>query len=296
MFIRANSCDYKVAKMCRILNVSKSGYYAWINRPASKRAEENKALLEDIKNVFGASNGVYGSIKVKKAIEAKKPNERHSKLGRFNHKRVERIMHDEGIVSKVHKKYKATTNSNHNLPVAENILNRNFEAERPNEKLVSDITYISTEEGWLYVAGILDLCGGKMVGLSMSDRMTKDLVINALHDAYRTGGKPQKTILHSDRGSQYCSYAYQKQLKEYGYVCSMSRKGNCWDNAPMESFWGKMKQEWLNGQKFKTRDEAKAKVFEYIMIFYNRKRLHASYNYKTPEDYYNENRMSKKAA
>ncbi|MBP1760340.1 MAG: hypothetical protein H6Q63_1257 [Firmicutes bacterium] len=282
--------------MCSVLQVSKSGYYAWINRHDSKRAEDNKLLLKDIKDVFDASNGVYGSIKVKKAIEAKKPEERYSKLARINHKRIERIMRNEGIMSKVHKKYKGTTNSNHNLPVAENILNREFETKRPNEKLVSDITYISTEEGWLYVAGILDLCGGKMVGLSMSDRMTKDLVLNALHDAYRTAGRPQNAILHSDRGSQYCSYAYQEKLKEYGYTCSMSRKGNCWDNAPMESFWGKMKQEWLNGQKFKTRDEAKAKVFEYIMIFYNRKRLHASYDYKTPDAYYNEKKKLKNAA
>lgn len=282
--------------MCRVLKVSKSSYYAWINRPNSKRAEENKALLDDIRDVYSASNNTYGSIKVRKAIEAKKPAERKCKLKRINHKRIERIMHEEGIVSKVRKKYKATTNSNHNLPVAENILNREFEAERPNEKLVSDITYVPTEEGWLYVAGILDLCGGKIVGLSMSKRMTKELVINALHDAYRTSGRPRNGILHSDRGSQYCSHAYQEQLKNYGYTCSMSRKGNCWDNAPMESFWGKMKQEWLNDQKFKTRDEARAKIFEYIMVFYNRKRLHASYDYKTPEEYYSAKKISKKAA
>ena len=150
--------------------------------------------------------------------------------------------------------------------------------------MVSDITYISTEDGWLYVAGILDLCGRKVVGLSMSGRMTKELVINALNDAYRTSGRPNNVILHSDRGSQYCSYAYQDKVKEYGFVYSMSRKGNCWDNSPIESFWGKLKQEWLNDQKFKTRDEAKAKVFEYIMVFYNRKRIHAGLDYRTPEE------------
>ena len=197
-----HSCEFKIAKMCRVLKVSKSSYYAWINRPNSKRAEENKALLDDIRDVYSASNNIYGSIKVKKAIEAKKPAERKCKLKRINHKRIERIMHEEGIVSKVRKKYKATTNSNHNLPVAENILNREFEAEMPNEKLVSDITYVPTEEGWLYVAGILDLCGGKIVGLSMSKRMTKELVINALHDAYLTSGRSRNGILHSDRGSQ----------------------------------------------------------------------------------------------
>ncbi|MBU7008544.1 transposase InsO family protein [Peptococcaceae bacterium DYL19] len=233
-------------------------------------------------------NNTYGSIKVRKSLEAKDAEERYCKLQRINHKRIERIMRRNGIKSKVKKKYKATTDSNHNLPVAENLLNRDFGTEKPNKKLVSDITYVHTDEGWLYVAAIMDLCGGKIVGLSMSDRMTKQLVIDALHDAYKTSGRPQKAILHSDRGSQYCSYAYREQLTKYGYICSMSRKGNCWDNAPMESFWGKMKQEWLNDQKFRTRAEAKSKIFEYIMIFYNRKRLHASYDYRTPEAYYRE--------
>lgn len=296
MFIQAHNAEFKIAKMCSILGVSRAGYYAWINRPVSKREKDNKALLKDIREVFKASNNTYGSIKIRKTLEAKNTAGRNCKLLRINHKRIEQIMHKNEIRSKVKKKYKATTDSNHNLPVAENLLNREFESTKPNEKLVSDITYVPTDEGWLYVAGIMDLCGGKLVGLSMSDRMTKQLVINALHDAYKTSGRPHKAILHSDRGSQYCSYAYQEQLTKYGYICSMSRKGNCWDNAPMESFWGKMKQEWLNDQKFKTRAEAKSKIFEYIMIFYNRKRLHASYDYKTPEEYYKEKLLIKNAA
>jgi len=203
-----------------------------------------------------------------------------------NHKRVERIMKEEGIRSKVAKKFKATTNSKHNLPVAENLLNRDFTATKPNQKMLSDITYIWTDEGWLYVAGILDLCGQKMVGLSMGDRMTKELVIKALNGAYLRSGRPRGVLMHSDRGSQYCSKEYQKRLEKYGYICSMSRKGNCWDNAPMESFWGKMKSEWLNEQHFRTRAQARAAVFEYVEIFYNRQRLHASNNYLTPEEYY----------
>ena len=184
-------------------------------------------------------------------------------------------------------KYKATTNSNHKLPVAENLLDRDFLAERPNQKLVSDITYVGTDEGWLYVAAINDLFGERNIGLSMSTRMTKQLVIDTLEDARRRGGKPEGTLLHSDRGSQYCSNDYQDKLKEYGYTCSMSRKGNCWDNAPMESFWGKMKMEWLNEHHFKTIEEAKSKVFEYVFVFYNRKRLHEAFDYMTPQEYYN---------
>ena len=272
--------------MCRVLEVSSTGFYSWINKPKSKRTQDNEALLKDIQKVHKEFNRVYGSIKIKKVIDAMPMNERHCKLASINHKRIERLMKENGIQSKTKKKYKATTDSNHRLPVAENILNREFKASAPNEKLVSDITYVYTEEGWLYVAGIMDLFGGKIVGLSMSERIKKELVIDALEDAYRHGNKPQGTILHSDKGSQYCSLAYQAKLKKYGYICSMSRKGNCWDNAPMESFWGKMKQEWLNDYRFKTRAEAKSKVFEYIMIFYNRKRIHETYNYQTPEDYY----------
>jgi len=152
--------------------------------------------------------------------------------------------------------------------------------------MVSDITYVWTEEGWLYAAGIIDLCGKRVVGLSMGSRMTKELVINALKGAYIRTGRVGGAILHSDRGSQYCSNDYQDLLKKYGYVCSMSRKGNCWDNAPMESFWGKMKNEWLHGKRFRTRDEAKAAIFEYVEIFYNRKRIHESNNYVTPNEYY----------
>ncbi len=281
--------------MCKVLEVSTSGYYAWIKRPKAKRNIENERLLEDIKTAFYKSNKVFGSRKVKRQIEKTPLKDRRSKLLNINHKRIERLMKENGIQSKTKKKYKATTNSNHDLPVAENILNRDFVAEAPNQKLVSDITYVATDEGWLYVAGVMDLCGGVITGLSMSDRMTKELVIAALEDAYRTGGKVSGAIIHSDRGSQYCSNAYQEKLKEYGYICSMSRKRNCWDNAPMESFWGKLKQEWLNEHKFNTRKEAKAKVFEYIMAFYNRKRPHANFDYMTPEEYYNKKLLANAA-
>ena len=152
--------------------------------------------------------------------------------------------------------------------------------------MVSDITYVPTDEGWLYLAGVMDLCGRKIVGVAMDSRMTKQLIIDALYDAINHSGDITGCILHSDRGSQYCSKAYQEILEQNNLVCSMSRKGNCWDNAPMESFWGTLKQEWLNAQHFRTRAEAKSAIFEFIWIFYNRKRIHSSIDYMTPEQYY----------
>jgi len=260
------------------MGVSRSGYYAWENRPKSARTLENEALTEQIKAIHKKKRRTCGGRKMTAEI---------CRSGKtVNHKRVERIMKKEGIRSKVARKFKATTNSKHNLPVAENILNREFTAASPNQKMVSDITYLWTDEGWLYVAGVMDLCGQKMVGLSMGERMTKELVITALESAYKRVGRPRGVLIHSDRGSQYCSKDYQNLLKRYGFICSMSRKGNCWDNAPMEAFWGKMKYEWLNEHHFRTRDEARAAVFEYIEIFYNRQRLHESNAYLTPEEYY----------
>lgn len=261
-----------------MLQVSRSGYYAWENRPKSTRTIANEYLLKQIQSIHQATRRSYGRVKITRALRRKG----HT----VNHKRIERLMQQADIRSKVARKFKATTNSNHNLPVAENLLNRQFKADKPNQKMVSDITYIWTQEGWLYVAGILDLCGQKVVGLSMGATMTKQLVIQALDSAYKRVGRPSGVLLHSDRGSQYCANDYQKLLKKYGFICSMSRKGNCWDNAPMEAFWQKMKYEWLNDQCFRTRDEARAAVFEYVEIFYNRQRLHQSNNYLTPEEYY----------
>jgi len=194
-------------------------------------------------------------------------------------------MHELGLVPKVVKKYKATTNSKHNLQVAENKLNREFTADRSNQKWVSDITYVPTDEGWLYVAGILDLYGREVVGWAMGERMTKGLVIDALKQAKGRCCNPKGVLIHSDRGSQYCSHDYQNELRKDGFICSMSRKGNCWDNAPMESFWGKLKQEWLNDKRFRTREDAKQAIFWYIEVYYKRYRLHESNGYQTPHDY-----------
>ena len=284
-----NRSRYRIAKMACWLQVSKSGYYAWRRRSKSLREQANEILLDEIRRVHEESHGVYGSRKI-----CRKLNE--TSAAPVNHKRVERIMRENGIRSKTRRKYKATTNSRHNLPVAENILNRDFSASAPGQKMVSDITYIPTDEGWLYLAGVMDLCGEKIVGISMDSRMTKELCMNALLDAINHTGDTKGCILHSDRGSQYCSLDYQALAKKHGFISSMSRKGNCWDNAPMESFWGKLKQEWLNECHFHTREEAKAAVFEYIFIFYNRIRIHEANGYQTPEAYYRAHQKDLKAA
>ncbi len=287
-YIEANRGKYPIAKMVRWAQVSRSGFYAWHSRKPSSRDDSNDELLRIIKQIHEKSNKTYGSIRMVKELR---------KRGiRVNHKRVERIMKENGIYGKARRKYKATTYSSHDMPVAENVLNRNFIAEHPGEKMVSDITYIPTDEGWLYLAGVMDLCGRKMVGVAMDSRMTQNLVITALQDAINHTSDVNGCILHSDRGSQYCSKDYNQMAKQHGFTVSMSRKGNCWDNAPMESFWGTLKQEWLNEKHFRTRAEAKAAVFEYIWIFYNRQRIHSSNNYQTPEEYYMEHVSVKKIA
>ena len=263
--------------MAEVLGVSESGYYAWLKKKdhPSKRTIENQKFEELILEKYNKNHKIYGIRKIANELVC-------------NRKRVARIMKKMNLRSKVTKKYKSTTYSDHDLPVAENILKRDFTAEKPGQKMVSDITYIPTDEGWLYLAAVMDLCGRKIVGTASGSRMTKELVCDAMRDAKNRTGNMSGCVCHSDRGVQYCSLKYQEQLKSYGCICSMSRKGNCWDNAPMECFWGKMKQEWLNEKHFKTREEAKKEIFNYIWIYYNRERIHASNGYLTPEVYYNQ--------
>lgn len=260
--------------MCRIMRINRSGYYASIKRPESKQSKRRMQILEEIKRIHRASRRIYGSPNITMALRRE---------GIIVSKgMVSRLMKENGIRSRIKKKYKATTDSNHNLPVAENILNRNFKANARNEKWLSGITYIWTDEGWLYLSGILDVFDGGIVGWSMSDRMCKSLVINALYEACRRRNPKAGLLLHSDRGSQYCSKEYQKIIEKRKFICSMSRKGNCWDNAPMESFWGKLKSEWIYGKRFRARDEARRAVFEYIELFYNRVRLRSVNGYIPP--------------
>ena len=262
----------RVAKLCELLGVKRSGYYAWDKRPESERSKREKELTKLVRKEFFDNRRIPGARKIAKALKA----------GR---KLVAKIMRNNGWIPKVVKKYKATTNSKHNLPVAENVLNRDFTADHPNQKWVSDITYIPTDEGWLYVAGIMDLYGREIVGWAMGDRMTKELVIDCLKQAHTHRTNPKGVLIHSDRGTQYCSKDYQNLLAASEHICSMSRKANVWDNAPMESFWGKLKQEWLNDKRFRTREAAKREIFWYIEVYYKRYRLHESNGYLTPHDY-----------
>lgn len=272
--IKENSINYSVRLMCKMLCVSPSGYYDWRDRPPSKRAQENAILAAKIKAIFDEEHSRAGAKRI-----AKRVNLEGAKVSRH---RVARIMRANGWRAKAAKKFKATTNSNHKLPVAPNLLQQNFSANRPNEKWVSDITYVWTEEGWLYLAVIMDLYSRMVVGWAMHERMTSQLVMDALQMAIWRRKRPQGVIIHSDRGSQYCSHDYQQLLVENGFICSMSKRGDCYDNASMESWNHSFKVEAIHGEKFKTRADAKNHVFEYIDIYYNRKRLHSGLGYLSP--------------
>jgi transposase InsO family protein len=272
--IKENTERFPVKLMCRLLSVSASGYYDWRDRPPSLRAQENAVLADKIKVIFDKEKSRAGAKRI-----AKRLNAEGTPVGRH---RVAKIMRFKGWRAKAARKFKATTNSNHKLPVAPNLLQQNFSASRPNEKWVSDITFVWTEEGWLYLAVVMDLYSRMVVGWAMSERMTSQLVKDALQMAIWRRKRPQGVIIHSDRGSQYCSRDYQQLLAENGFICSMSKRGDCYDNASMESWNHSFKVEAIHGERFSTRAEAKNHVFEYIDIYYNRKRLHSRLGYLSP--------------
>lgn len=273
--IKEQSKFFPVIMMCRLLSVSVSGYYHWLTRPQSMREKDNCELAIKIKAIFDDEKSPAGSLRITKRLNAE-----GQCVGKH---RVARIMRLNGWRAKAAKKFKATTNSNHRLPVAPNLLQQNFSAHHPNEKWVSDITYVWTEEGWLYLAVVMDLYSRMVVGWAISERMTSQLVIDALQMAIWRRKPPRGVIMHSDRGSQYCSHDYQKILILHGLVCSMSKRGDCFDNASMESWNHSFKVEAIHGEKFITRTIAISHVFEYIEIYYNRKRLHSKLGYKSPE-------------
>ena len=259
------------------MEVSKSGYYAWKKRSKSQRRIDNEELLIEIRCVFVENDGNYGSPRIWESLkETKIP---------CSENRVARLMREEGLVAIQRRKFKATTNSKHNWPIAPNLLERNFSVGEPNRIWVTDITYIWTWEGWLYLSIVLDLYSRGIVGLAMSDRITDDLTQNALNQAIGRRNPSAGLIHHSDRGSQYASGDYQVLLKKNEIIPSMSRKGDCWDNAVAESFFHTLKVEKINRLRFKTRDEAKCEIFKYIEMYYNRKRMHSSLGYKSPFDY-----------
>jgi transposase InsO family protein len=275
--IKGNEDHFPVGMMCRLLSVSRSGYYSWKKRPLSGRDQANQKLLTEIKRVFEDEKRRPGSPRISRRLQEEgKPASRH---------RVAKLMKANGLRAKAAKKYKATTNSNHSLPVAPNLLEQNFTADAPDQKWVSDITYIWTEEGWLYLAVVLELYSRRVIGWAIGERMTAALVCDALIMALWRRQMPKGVIVHSDRGSQYCSAAYQKLFKQHQLVCSMSKKGDCYDNAAMESWNHSFKVEAVHGDRFLTRSEAKYQVFDYIEVYYNRKRLHSKLGYVSPEAY-----------
>jgi len=276
-FISAHRETFKVGRMCTLLKVSRSGYYTWLKRPESRRSRENRALQDKIRVFHAASHGIYGSPKIHRDLI--------DDGVRCGKNRVARIMREAGIRSRTKKKFKATTNSRHNLPVAPNLLNQDFTVDAPDRTWVSDITYIHTEKGWLYLAVLLDLFNREIVGWATSSRMTRQLAIDALQMALGRRTPAEGLIHHSDRGSQYASGDYQKLLSKHAITCSMSRKGNCYDNAVAESFFRLLKTEWVNHHRYLSRSQATNSLFDYIEIFYNRKRRHSALGYATPQEY-----------
>lgn len=269
--------EYPMPTLCRVLTVSVSGYYSWSTRKPSRRAQENQRLEIEIQAAHKRTRKTYNSERLQEDLA-----EHGIQVGVH---RIRRIRKKLGIRCIQNKKFKATTNSDHNLPVAENLLGQNFDATAPNQVWVTDITYIPTEEGWLYLAGHKDLCTKELVGYAMDGRMTKNLVSQSLSKAISKKQPAAGLIHHSDRGSQYCSYEYRDLLKQFGMKASMSRRGNCYDNAPMESFWGTLKNELVHHSRYRTREEAKQEITEYIEMFYNRQRKQAKLGFLSPAVY-----------
>jgi transposase InsO family protein len=276
-FVRDHARRFPVGLMCQVLGVSRSGYYAWRHRPESPRCRENRRLRGKIRTLHKESRGTYGSPRIHQALQAQ-----GEACGRH---RVARLMREDDLKAKVKKRYKATTDSKHTLPVAPNLLQRDFAPSGPNQVWASDITYIWTGEGWLYLAVTLDLFNRAVVGWSMSRRIDRHLVIDALTMAIKRRGPGLGLIHHSDRGSQYASADFQALLVKHGVRCSMSRKGDCWDNAPVESFFGTLKQELVFHQRYRTRQQARQSLFDYIERFYNRRRLHSKLGYLSPAQF-----------
>ncbi len=263
--------------MCRALEASPSGFYAWRARSPSAQCRRRVELRAAIRAVHEASRQTYGSPRVHAALT------RNGVSCCVN--TVAQMMREDGLAAKIKRRFRVTTDSAHDLPVAPNRLNRGFERSRPNEAWVSDITFIATAEGWLYLATEMDLYSRRIVGWSLSDRLTTELVAGALSMALEQRRPPSGLLHHSDRGCQYASGWFRQLLSDHGSVCSMSRKGNAYDNAPMESFFGTLKRELVDRASYATRSQARTAVFEYIEVFYNRQRLHSTLGYRSPADF-----------
>jgi transposase InsO family protein len=276
-FIDEEKVHWPVGALCDVLCVSRSGYYAWKDRPPSARALSDAQLVVDIKAAYAVGRGGYGSPRVQRELR-----KRNKRVGQ---KRVERLMRREGIRARRRKKFRVTTDSKHTHPIAPNVLNRDFTVELPNTAWVTDVTYVWTHQGWLYLAAILDLCSRRVVGWAAGANNDRQLALQALQRA-TTDRKPRDGMLHhSDRGSTYASGDYRNALDDLGVVASMSRKGDCWDNAVAESFFATIKGEMIDHEDFQTRAEAIAAMADYIDGFYNVQRMHSSIGYMSPIEF-----------
>ncbi len=276
-WIQKHQRRYPVLVMCNVLQVSPSGYYDWQGREPSVQQQRRAKIAQAAARAYFESHRIYGYRKVCEELAEQKMT--------CCPETIRRVLRELGLFSRTKRKFVVTTDSHHSQPVAENLLDRNFTATAPNQKWLTDITYVPTREGWLYLATVLDVFSRRIVGWSMSERIDTELVKSALHLATTQRSPGPGLLHHSDRGVQYASDIYQQTLDELGIVCSMSRKGNCWDNAMMESFFGSVKTEWVYGKDYQTREEAKNDLFKYIEVFYNRQRRHASLGYLSPAEF-----------
>jgi transposase InsO family protein len=275
-FIQQNLSAFPVEAACDALAVSRSGYYAWLTRPASPRAQRGEALAVKIQAVHEEHRKVYGSPRIFQVLKAQGE--------RVCENTVAKIMRAQAIRAKTKETFvPRTTDSRHDQPLARNVLDRQFAADLPDRKWAVDITYVPTDEGWLYLAGVIDLCSRRIVGWSMAEHVESALAADALQMAIARRNPAVGLLHHSDRGVQYAAASYQHLLNAHGMQASMSGKGDCWDNAPMESFWGTLKTELVHHERYATREQARQSIFEYIEVFYNRKRLHSALGYQSPE-------------
>ena len=280
-FIRAHADRFCIRKMCRQLGVSRSGYYSWSCRGESDQTVANRRLLFAMRVIHQECRGVYGSPRMCRELVARGYS--------CSENRVARLMRQAGLIARQRRKFRPrTTDSDHGLAVAPNLLERRFSATEPNRVWVADITYIAIGEGWLYLASVLDLFSRRVVGWSTGSDLTRHLPLRALHNALESRHPDPGLIHHSDRGVQYASDDYRTMLANQGMICSMSRKGNCYDNAVMESFFGTLKTEQIHHVTYATRREAARDLFDYIEVFYNRKRRHSFLDYRTPCEVENE--------
>jgi putative transposase len=273
-FMKSHAQEFSIERMSKMLNISRNGYYRFINATPSKRSKENESLLQKIKTVHQENRQVYGSPRIHAELTAQ--GERYSR------KRIARLMRTADVVAKMKRRFKRTTKVNPKANAAPNLLKQDFTAASANERWVADMTYVATGEGWLYVAAVLDLFSRRIVGLAMSERMTSNLVTTALQQALIHREPQAGLIHHSDRGCQYTSRDFQELLKTRGILVSMSGTGNCYDNAAMESFFHTLKTEHVYFEYYPTREQAKISIFDYVEVFYNRKRRHSTLGYLSP--------------